>query len=233
MKLLPLTSFVLLLLAASPSIAQVNIISRNSFVNASDQSIDLSGSPFGPSEMDFFSGEGNFNSTLTANSVRTSQDSTITAAIFEIVTFSDAGLTSDLNGIGTESITAMDVEFEVTSTVSYLLEGLFDEEIVAPDTNNDSSLSVQVGSGGLGTSDIFSVTSFDDPSTQTNFSSSGILLPGIYTFDFISINVGFSTTPGIVSSSEVSLVFSSVPEPSSTSLLGIVALVVGFRRRKF
>lgn len=219
-----LTFLVLIVLSASQSIAQVTITSRESWLNSSELLFDGSGS----SEMDVFSGEGNYDKTVTANSITTSQNSMVNPSVFEVQIFSDAGLVNGAEGLGNESASGLNVNFEVTSAVFYSLEGVFDYVLYSPDPNSGSSMSVELWSD---TISLFSASSVVD--TQTDFSFSGILLPGNHTLLIESYNLldSNSTTRSVISA-DVSMVVTAVPEPSSTCLLGIASLVVGFRRRK-
>ena len=224
---LPLALLALLLLPVSPSLGQVTVQSRFSVNNASDLFFDGSG----PSDFQEFFTLGNFNTTGTASTesgidVVTTQNSTVTESLFEIETFSDAGLSS--TDSFTESIILLSVDFDVASPVTYLLEGTF-SVLEGEDGFDSISVTLEDQDAPFNES-IFSIRGPDN--SQDVFSESGVLLPGSYFFDFNSSISSFAPDRGPITSSDLSLIFATIPEPSALTLCWGLLAVIATRRNR-
>ena len=105
--------------------AQVNLISRSSFVSSSDLFFDGSG----PSETDFTTGNGIYNESRSVGDIQASQISSIINGVFDVQTFGQ-GANSSIEDAFTEGISGFDSEFSVPVLSEFTLAGVIDLSLI-------------------------------------------------------------------------------------------------------
>lgn len=216
-----LLAVTLSILGADSANAQINLVDRSSFINASDFTFD------GNDQLQTinFQGAGTFNESLVNGDIQASQISSIIGGVFDIQTSSQGGNSSVAGGI-TEGITLFNTEFEVLSASTFTLTGLLTEGQSTGGGGADLSLS----GGNLDLNFSSSPSALSVP-----IDTSGVLLPGIYELDVSTFSLGGSSSlpAGPVSANAVlTITGASVPEPSLLLPAMILAIGGSIRRRR-
>ena len=233
--LLPLYSLALtLILGASPLFAQVSLVNRNSFINATnfDAIFGLPdfGLPGGPDISPFrdiqtFTQFGTFSSTATADpDLVASQTSNITNSIFDIQAFANGGaLGGEFPTV--EAFSLLTVTFDVSGATTFSLEGLLEDAAAVEVFNRGTA----VGLTDENNNQLFQFQS--DVGAPVQLSLTGTLVPGQYTFEFDSRSFRNRVlTSDVLFTLESSPL--SVPEPSCCFLISGIALLATARRRR-
>ena len=201
---------------ACPLTAQVELLTRNSFLNATD----FAG---GGSDIQEFTELGSFSGTSTTGEITVSQTSTVTESLFAIEAFADGGSDEMFN---VEAFSLFRVDFDLSAASTYLLEGVLEE--FEPNDLADSGTTVTLLDRNLSGNSSRLIQISSDPTSIVGFNTSGLLQPGEYTFEVDSRSFGF----GSVVSSDLSFTFSSVPEPCSGVMVTGVCIAMATRRRR-
>jgi len=210
------------LLWSASLFAQVNLLSRSSFLNTSDFTFD------GNDQLvtTEFSEFGLFDESSVVGNIQAAQLSSFMDNVFEVQTNVVGGNSSSAAGL-TEAITIFNATFEVTSVSQLSLRGMLVEDFLG-EVEGGSSLTIV----GPDTEISFS--------TNPSFTTVPLLLdqiinPGVYDFEVNSSSLGGTSDspPAGSASADVQLfvVSASVPEPSSLLLLFGLAMPSLLRRR--
>ena len=208
------------------SYGQITPVSRSSSVIARETLSTLLGTTSVVEEAESSSDFLSFIGQVDAGNADASQSSSLSLQSLQVSTFADAGSAGTEFG-STSASSVFNVVFTIDSPTEFNLVGtLLEDDFIESAGFNGGGSSITL------TSDATTFEFFSDFENTVSLDETGILAPDTYTLEISSSGIGSIIEPSATTSTDVTITFTSVPEPSHATLLALTTLVSCVRRKK-